>query len=220
KIFTRVGASDNISGGESTFMVEMLESATILHNLSERSLILLDEIGRGTATFDGMSIARGIVEYIHEYSKGAKTLFATHYHELNDMENLYPRVKNYHVTVKECSDKVIFLRKIAEGGAEKSFGIHVARMAGMPKEVIASAQKTLESLENKEQGKPKNKMIKPHNTAAGRVESDGSLQLSFFQLDDPTLSSLREKLAHTDLNNLTPLQAFDLLREMKAEIGL
>lgn len=220
KIFTRVGASDNISRGESTFMVEMLESATILHNLSERSLILLDEIGRGTATFDGMSIARGIVEYIHEYSKGAKTLFATHYHELNDMENLYPRVKNYHVTVKECSDKVIFLRKIAEGGAEKSFGIHVARMAGMPKEVIASAQKTLESLENKEQRKPKNKMIKPHNTAAGRVESDGSLQLSFFQLDDPTLSSLREKLAHTDLNNLTPLQAFDLLREMKAEIGL
>lgn len=220
KIFTRVGASDNISRGESTFMVEMLESAMILHNLSDRSLVLLDEIGRGTATFDGMSIARGIVEYIHEYGKGAKTLFATHYHELNDMETLYPRVKNYHVTVKESSDKVIFLRKIARGGAEKSFGIHVARMAGMPKEVIASAQKTLAALEKSDAEKPKEKMLKPHNTAAGRVESDGSLQLSFFQLDDPTLSSLREKLSATDLNNLTPLQAFDLLREMKAEIGL
>ncbi|MBP5397097.1 MAG: DNA mismatch repair protein MutS [Bacteroidales bacterium] len=220
KIFTRVGASDNISRGESTFMVEMLETSMILHNLSERSLVLLDEIGRGTATFDGMSIARGIVEYIHEYGKGAKTLFATHYHELNDMEGVYPRVKNFHVTVKEASDKVIFLRKIAPGGVEKSFGIHVARMAGMPREVIASAQKTLKSLEQSDAGRPKEKMTKPYHTAAGRVESDGALQLSFFQLDDPTLGALREKLAATDLNRITPLEAFDLLREMKAEVGL
>lgn len=220
KIFTRVGASDNISRGESTFMVEMLETAMILHNLSRRSLVLLDEIGRGTATFDGMSIARGIVEYIHEYGKGAKTLFATHYHELNDMEGLYPRIKNFHVKVKETDDKVIFLRKIAPGGAEKSFGIHVAQMAGLPREVIASARKTLDALEKKDASKPRPKMIKPYNTPAGRVESDGALQLSFFQLDDPTLSSIRDKLAATDLNNLTPLQAFDLIREMKAEVGL
>ena len=220
KIFTRVGASDNISRGESTFMVEMLETSMILHNLSARSLVLLDEIGRGTATFDGMSIARGIVEYIHEYGKGAKTLFATHYHELNDMDGEYARIKNYHVTVKESGDKVIFLRKIAPGGAEKSFGIHVARMAGMPREVISSAQKTLSSLEKAEKNRPKSKMLKPYNTAAGEVQSDGSIQLSFFQLDDPTLGSLREKLSAADLNNMTPLQAFDLLREMKSEVGL
>ena len=220
KIFTRVGARDNISRGESTFMVEMLETAMILHNLSKRSLVLLDEIGRGTATFDGMSIARGIVEYIHEYGQGAKTLFATHYHELNDMEGLYPRIKNFHVKVKETDDKVIFLRKIAPGGAEKSFGIHVAQMAGLPKEVIASAKKTLSSLEKKDAAKPRNKMVKPYNIPEGRVESDGAIQLSFFQLDDPTLSSIRDKLAATDLNNLTPLQAFDLIREMKAEVGV
>ena len=220
KIFTRVGASDNISRGESTFMVEMLETAMILHNLSKRSLVLLDEIGRGTATFDGMSIARGIVEYIHEYGQGAKTLFATHYHELNDMEGLYPRIKNFHVKVKEADDKVIFLRKIAPGGAEKSFGIHVAQMAGLPKEVIASAKKTLSSLEKKDAAKPRTKMVKPYNIPEGRVESDGAIQLSFFQLDDPTLSSIRDKLAATDLNNLTPLQAFDLIREMKAEVGV
>jgi len=218
KIFTRVGASDNISRGESTFMVEMLETAMILHNLSARSLVLLDEIGRGTSTYDGMSIARAIVEYIHEYGKGAKTLFATHYHELNDLAESYPRVKNFHVAVKEVGKEVIFLRLLREGGTAHSFGIHVARMAGMPREVIASAERTLQALEaceNNLQG-----IRKPVQTKAGRVESDGSLQLSLFQLDDPLLESLRDKLKSVDLNNLTPLQAFDLLRSMKDELGL
>lgn len=227
KIFTRVGASDNISRGESTFMVEMLETSMILHNLSERSLVLLDEIGRGTSTYDGMSIARAIVEYIHEYGKGAKTLFATHYHELNDLEGIYPRVKNFHVTVKEVGKEVVFLRKIKEGGTAHSFGIHVARMAGMPREVLVSAEKTLSALEagnagfiskgeeNREVG-----INKPYNTKEGRVESDGSIQLSLFQLDDPTLSSMRDTLKAADLNNMTPMQAFDLLRDMKKELGI
>ncbi len=222
KLFTRVGASDNISRGESTFMVEMLETSMILHNLSSRSLVLLDEIGRGTSTYDGMSIARAIVEYIHEYGDGAKTLFATHYHELNDLENIYPRVRNFHIAVKEVDKRVIFLRKLKEGGVAHSFGIHVARMAGMPRQVIDSAERTLEALE-KENGK-KDAMsvakIRPHNVREGRIESDGSLQLSFFQLDDPVLSSLKEDLDSADLNNMTPLQAFDLLRSMKAKLGL
>ena len=218
KIFTRVGASDNISRGESTFMVEMLETSMILHNLSARSLVLLDEIGRGTSTYDGMSIARAIVEYVHEYGQGAKTLFATHYHELNDLENLYGRVKNFHIAVKEVGKNVIFLRKLKEGGVAHSFGLHVARMAGMPKQVLESAEKTLASLE----GAPvvEKKKIKPHNVKEGRVESDGSLQLSFFQLEDPLLSSLKEDLDSVDLNNLTPLQAFDVLRSMKEKMGL
>lgn len=221
KIFTRVGASDNISRGESTFMVEMLETSMILHNLSERSLVLLDEIGRGTSTYDGMSIARGIVEYIHEYGHGAKTLFATHYHELNDLETIYPRVRNFHIAVKEVGKNVIFLRKLVEGGVAHSFGLHVARMAGMPRQVIDSAQKTLESLEKEEASSHKKQsMIKPHNVREGRVESDGSLQLSFFQLEDPLLSSLKEDLDDADLNNMTPLQAFDLLRSMKEKMGL
>ena len=227
KIFTRVGATDNISRGESTFMVEMLETSMILHNLSARSLILLDEIGRGTSTYDGMSIARAIVEYIHEYGDGAKTLFATHYHELNDMETIYPRVKNFHIAVKEVDKKVIFLRKLREGGVEKSFGIHVARLAGMPRQVLDSAEATLASLEkggmpvvSATEAKKVSKKVKPHNTKEGRVEADGSLQLSFFQLDDPLLSSLRDDLASTDLNNLTPLQAFDLLRSMKEKLGV
>lgn len=221
KIFTRVGASDNISRGESTFMVEMLETSMILHNLSERSLVLLDEIGRGTSTYDGMSIARGIVEYIHEYGHGAKTLFATHYHELNDLETIYPRVRNFHIAVKEVGKNVIFLRKLVEGGVAHSFGIHVARMAGMPRQVIESAQKTLESLEKEEASSHKKQsIIKPHNVREGRVESDGSLQLSFFQLEDPLLSSLKEDLDDADLNNMTPLQAFDLLRSMKEKMGL
>lgn len=224
KIFTRVGASDNISRGESTFMVEMLETSMILHNLSERSLVLLDEIGRGTSTYDGMSIARAIVEYIHEYGHKAKTLFATHYHELNDLEETYSRVKNFHIAVKEAGDKVIFLRKLKEGGTAHSFGIHVARMAGMPKEVIQSAENTLKALEfNDSQhlvSASKGELRKPVQTKAGTLESDGSLQLSFFQLDDPLLESLRDKLAGADLNNLTPLQAFDLLRSMKEELGL
>lgn len=209
KIFTRVGATDNISRGESTFMVEMLETAMIMHNLSARSLVLLDEIGRGTSTYDGMSIASALVEYIHERGKGAKTLFATHYHELNDLEKRFKRVKNYHIAVKEEGKEVIFLRKLREGGVAHSFGIHVARMAGMPAEVIERAERTLKTLESREK-----------RAAAIAPEEDGSVQLSFFQLDDPTLASIREKLERTDLNNLTPLQAFDLLRSMKTELGL
>ena len=209
KIFTRVGATDNISRGESTFMVEMLETAMIMHNLSARSLVLLDEIGRGTSTYDGMSIARALVEYIHTNGKGAKTLFATHYHELNDLEDQYPRVKNYHIAVKEEGKNVIFLRKLMPGGVAHSFGIHVARLAGMPREVIASAEKTLRDLERR--GKHASSMA---------LADDGSVQLSFFQLDDPTLSAVKDKLETADLDNMTPLQAFDLLRALKAEIGV
>jgi len=213
KIFTRVGATDNISRGESTFMVEMLETAMIMHNLSQRSLVLLDEIGRGTSTYDGMSIARALVEYVHKYGKGAKTLFATHYHELNDLEALYPRVKNYHIAVKEQGKDIIFLRKLEPGGVAHSFGIHVARLAGMPKEVVESAERTLVELERRE--KRAEALSKQ-----GKVEADGSLQLSFFQLDDPALSGIREKLEAADLDNMTPLQAFDLLRQMKQELGV
>ena len=239
KIFTRVGASDNISRGESTFMVEMLETSMILHNLSSRSLVLLDEIGRGTSTYDGMSIARAIVEYVHEYGDGAKTLFATHYHELNDLEEIYPRVRNFHIAVKEVGKNVIFLRKLKEGGVAHSFGLHVARMAGMPKQVLESAEKTLAALERNEisplptvgrndsgvsvgdrSSIRKRNTIKPYNVKEGRVESDGSLQLSFFQLEDPLLSSLKESLDKADLNNMTPLQAFDLLRSMKEQLGI
>ena len=222
KLFTRVGATDNISRGESTFMVEMLETAMILNNLSSRSLVLLDEIGRGTSTYDGMSIARGIVEYIHENGKRAKTLFATHYHELNDLEGVFPRVKNYHVTVKEVGREVIFLRKIKEGGTAHSFGIHVARMAGMPAPVLESAERTLKVLENGEKLGVIGALtpVKPHTVKEGRVERDGSIQLSMFQLEDPLLESLRDRLKAADLNNLTPLQAFDLLRAMKEELGL
>ena len=224
KIFTRVGASDNISRGESTFMVEMLETSMILHNVSSRSLVLLDEIGRGTSTYDGMSIARAIVEYLHEFGQGAKTLFATHYHELNDLENVYARVKNFHIAVKEVGKNVIFLRKLKEGGVAHSFGLHVARMAGMPKQVLDSAEKTLKELESGARGeavsKTRRNTVKPHNIKEGRVESDGSLQLSFFQLEDPLLSSLKDDLESVDLNNLTPLQAFDVLRTMKEKMGL
>ena len=234
KIFTRVGASDSISRGESTFMVEMLETSMILHNLSSRSLVLLDEIGRGTSTYDGMSIARAIVEYVHEYGDGAKTLFATHYHELNDLEEIYQRVKNYHIAVREVGKNVIFLRKLAVGGVAHSFGLHVARMAGMPRQVLESAEKTLAALESGEiaghtgsietaivkEGSKKKNTIKPHNVKEGRVESDGSIQLSFFQLEDPLLSSLKEELDRADLNNMTPLQAFDLLRSMKEQLGI
>ena len=208
KIFNRVGATDNISRGESTFMVEMLETSMIMHNLSARSLVLLDEIGRGTSTYDGMSIARALVEYIHNSGKGAKTLFATHYHELNDLEQQYPRVKNYHIAIKEDGHNIIFLRKLEPGGVAHSFGIHVARLAGMPHEVIDSAERTLRNLELREK-----------RSRDAEISEDGSMQLSIFQLDDPTLSSLKAKLEKADLNNMTPLQAFDLLREMKAEVG-
>ena len=179
-----------------------------------------------------MSIARAIVEYIHEYGDGAKTLFATHYHELNDLEKIYGRVRNFHIAVKEVGKNVIFLRKLVEGGVAHSFGLHVARMAGMPKQVLESAEKTLASLEAGEgavsnggsavavQSRRTSKMQKPHNVREGRVESDGSLQLSFFQLEDPLLSSLKDDLDSVDLNNLTPLQAFDVLRSMKEKMGL
>ena len=213
KIFTRVGATDNISRGESTFMVEMLETAMIMHNLSPRSLVLLDEIGRGTSTYDGMSIASALVEYIHKFGKGAKTLFATHYHELNDLEERFPRVHNYHIAVKELGRDVLFLRKLEPGGVSHSFGIHVARMAGMPREIVETAEATLKALERRE----KNAMAVEKS---GELHDDGSLQLSLFQLDDPTLSSLRASLEEADLNNMTPMQAFDLLRKMKEEIGL
>ena len=210
KIFTRVGATDNISRGESTFMVEMLETSMIMHNLSERSLVLMDEIGRGTSTYDGMSIASALVEYVHEKGHGAKTLFATHYHELNDLEARFSRVHNWHIAVKEEGHDVIFLRKLERGGVAHSFGIHVARMAGMPQEVIQAAERTLKELERRE----KNAEAISKDTAA-----DGSVQLSFFQLDDPTLSSLREQLLAADLDNMTPLRAFDLLRKLKDEVG-
>ena len=210
KIFTRVGATDNISRGESTFMVEMLETAMIMHNLSERSLVLMDEIGRGTSTYDGMSIARALIEYVHERGHGAKTLFATHYHELNDLENRFPRVHNWHISVKEEGHDVIFLRKLERGGVAHSFGIHVARMAGMPQEVIASAERTLRELERRERNA---------DALSKDTSEDGSVQLSFFQLDDPVLSSLREQLMSADLDNMTPLKAFDLLRKLKEEVG-
>lgn len=200
KIFTRVGASDNISRGESTFMVEMTETSAILHNLSERSLVLLDEIGRGTSTFDGMSIAWAIVEFLHKSPKRPKTLFATHYHELNELEALYERVRNYHISVKEVNNNIIFLRKLERGGVAHSFGIHVARLAGMPREVINMAQRKLNRLEN-EHGE------------------SGGAQLSFFQLDDPLLLEIKERLKGMDLNEMSPLDAFDALRELKNKIG-
>jgi DNA mismatch repair protein MutS len=207
KIFTRVGASDNISQGESTFMVEMNETASILHNLSSRSLILLDEIGRGTSTYDGISIAWAIVEYIHEHPTAkAKTLFATHYHELNEMEELFPRIKNYNVSVKELDHRVVFLRTLQRGGVAHSFGIHVARMAGMPQQVVAHAGSMLKKLEAQRAG------VAP----AGLKDAAGDkMQLSVYQLDDPTLAALRQALDRISLDALSPLAAFDALRELK-----
>ncbi|MDR1169663.1 MAG: DNA mismatch repair protein MutS [Prevotellaceae bacterium] len=213
KIFTRVGASDNISRGESTFMVEMNEAASILNNLSDRSLILLDEIGRGTSTYDGISIAWALVEYIHEHpASKAKTLFATHYHELNEMENSFARIKNYNVTVKELNSKVVFLRKLVQGGVAHSFGIHVARMAGMPKSVVTRAEEILKELE-----KSHNSLEKPVADIAAHREG---LQLSFFQLDDPVLKEIRDKLKKIDINNLTPMDALNKLNEIKRITGL
>ena len=223
KIFTRVGASDNISSGESTFMVEMNETASILNNITDRSLVLLDEIGRGTSTYDGISIAWAITEYLHNNkSVRPKVLFATHYHELIEMADQYERIKNYHVSVKEIDGRIIFLRKLMPGGSEHSFGIHVARMAGMPQQVLESAERTLKALENSQALEKIGALtpVKPHNVKEGRVEKDGSIQLSMFQLDDPLLESLRDRLNSVDLNNLTPLQAFDLLRAMKEELGI
>jgi DNA mismatch repair protein MutS len=215
KIFTRVGASDNISLGESTFMVEMNETASILNNISERSLILLDEIGRGTSTYDGISIAWAMVEYIHEHPRArAKTLFATHYHELNEMENSFGRVKNFNVSVKELDDKVIFLRKLKRGGSEHSFGIHVARMAGIPKSVVSRANEILAELEKSHQ---KQSLTKP---VSGLAEKREGYQLSFFQLDDPVLKQIRDEIANTDIDNLTPVDALNKLNEIKKLSGL
>ena len=210
KIFTRVGASDNISRGESTFMVEMLETATILNNLSDRSLILLDEIGRGTSTFDGMSIAWAIVEHLHSHSR-AKTLFATHYHELNELENRCSRVHNFHISVKEVDGQIIFLRKLTPGGVAHSFGIHVARLAGMPSDVVYRAEKKLRELEA---AAPDLSGTRPAPAAAPGV------QLSLYQLDDPLLVDIKDELTRLDINNMSPLDAFDALRGLKKKIGL
>ena len=215
KIFTRVGASDNISLGESTFMVEMLETASILNNLSSRSLILLDEIGRGTSTYDGISIAWAIVEYLHELAHSRpKVLFATHYHELNEMEGYFNRIKNFSITVKELDDKVIFLRKLKRGGSEHSFGIHVARMAGMPKSVVKRANEILDELEKTRND---NSLSKPIPDLAEKREG---MQLSIFQLDDPVLKQIRDEIKNTDINNLTPLEALNKLNEIKKLSGL
>jgi DNA mismatch repair protein MutS len=209
KIFTRVGASDNISLGESTFMVEMNETASILNNLSDRSLILLDEIGRGTSTYDGISIAWAMVEYLHENKFRAKTLFATHYHELNEMENSFSRVKNYNVSIKELNNKVIFLRKLKRGGSEHSFGIHVARMAGMPRSVVSRADEILKELE---QSHDKQELAKPIADIAGHREG---MQLSIFQLDDPVLKQIRDEILEIDIDNLTPVEALNKLYNIK-----
>ncbi|SFU50698.1 DNA mismatch repair protein MutS [Pustulibacterium marinum] len=206
KIFTRVGASDNISMGESTFMVEMNETASILNNISERSLVLLDEIGRGTSTYDGISIAWAISEYIHEHPAKAKTLFATHYHELNEMTNSFDRIKNYNVAVKETKDNVLFLRKLVEGGSEHSFGIHVAKMAGMPQQVIKKANKILKKLEQSHAGE--------HNKEA-ISELEDEMQLSIFNMDDPLLMEIKEEILHTDIDTLTPVEALMKLNEIK-----
>lgn len=205
KIFTRVGASDNISMGESTFMVEMNETASILNNLSERSLILLDEIGRGTSTYDGISIAWSIAEYIHQHPSRAKTLFATHYHELNDMETRFERIQNYNVSVKEMKDTVLFIRKLVKGGTEHSFGIHVAKMAGMPQTVIQKAQKILKKLEKNHSGEE----------LSGIKSSEDDMQLSFFNLDDPLLEEIKGEILNIDINTLTPVEALMKLNEIK-----
>ncbi|NOY48204.1 MAG: DNA mismatch repair protein MutS, partial [Chlorobi bacterium] len=213
KIFTRVGASDNISMGESTFMVEMNETASILNNISERSLVLLDEIGRGldeigrgTSTYDGISIAWAISEYLHEHPSRAKTLFATHYHELNEMTETFERIKNFNVSVKELKDKVLFLRKLVEGGSAHSFGIHVAKMAGMPQQVIHRANKILKQLEKSHSSEELTDKMKSLND---------EMQLSFFNLDDPLLEEIKDEILHIDINTLTPVEALMKLNEIK-----
>ena len=231
KIFTRVGASDNISQGESTFMVEMLESASILNNISDRSLILLDEIGRGTSTYDGISIAWAMVEYIHNHPSGhAKTLFATHYHELNEMEQLFERVKNYNVAVREVDNTIVFLRKLSRGGTEHSFGIHVARMAGMPQTIVKRATEILSNLESVygnndvsagvPQRQQRSRKRQPSAKQVADVAQQGSMQLSMFQLDDPVLVQIRDQIRDIDINSLTPLEALNKLNEIKKITGL
>ena len=207
KIFTRVGASDNISMGESTFMVEMNETASILNNISDRSLVLLDEIGRGTSTYDGISIAWAIAEYLHEHPSKAKTLFATHYHELNEMTTTFERIKNFNVSVKELKDTIIFLRKLVVGGSNHSFGIHVAKLAGMPNQVIHRAGKILTQLEKNHASDDVKETLK-------EVQHE-DLQLSFFQLDDPLLEEIREEILSTNIDTLTPIEALMKLNEIK-----
>ena len=227
KIFTRVGASDNLSEGESTFMVEMLESASILNNISERSLVLLAEIGRGTSPYDGISIAWAMVEYLHNNAQGAaKTLFATHYHELNELENMLVRVKNYHVTVKEIDKNIVFLRKLVRGGSEHSFGIHVARMAGMPRSVVQRAEAILSNLE-KVYGSGEivpsstfKQRAKRRAVAESAIETKDNIQLSMFQLDDPVLIAIRDQIKGLDINSLTPLEALNKLNEIKRITGI
>ena len=220
KIFTRVGASDNISLGESTFMVEMNEAASILNNLSERSLVLFDELGRGTSTYDGISIAWAIVEYIHEQKGHAKTLFATHYHELNEMEESFQRIRNYNVSVREANGKVIFMRKLVRGGSEHSFGIHVAKLAGMPSSIVRRANQILKDLEqgarNQESGAKGQEKI---GGGKASVSAPNGMQLSFFQLDDPVLEQIRDEVKNMDINNLTPLEALNKLSEIKKLVG-
>ena len=212
KIFTRVGASDNISLGESTFMVEMNEAASILNNISERSLVLFDELGRGTSTYDGISIAWAIVEYLHEHRKfHPKTLFATHYHELNEMEKLFKRISNYNVSVKEIDGKVVFLRKLVKGGSEHSFGIHVAKLAGLPQTIVKRANEVLKQLEAANAREGINKSLSDLGESKG-------VQLSFFQLDDPVLSQVRDEILNIDINNLTPMEALNKLNDIKAII--
>ena len=230
KIFTRVGASDNISQGESTFMVEMLESASILNNISDRSIVLLDEIGRGTSTYDGISIAGAMVEYLHNHPTAhARTLFATHYHELNEMEKMYPRVKNYHVTVKEMNNTIVFLRKLERGGTEHSFGIHVAKMAGMPASVVSRADEILKNLvkvygtdEIVPSKSPKLRGRKQASVKDAVEEADkgASMQLSMFQLDDPVLVQIRDQIKGLDIDSLTPLEALNKLNEIKKIAGI
>ena len=226
KIFTRVGASDNISAGESTFMVEMNEAASILNNLSERSLVLFDELGRGTSTYDGISIAWAIVEYIHEQRGHAKTLFATHYHELNEMEKNFARIRNYNVSVREVDNKVIFLRKLVRGGSEHSFGIHVAKLAGMPMSIVERANQILADMEGSNSQSPITNSPSPitntqKNIGSGKatVSAPEGMQLSFFQLDDPVLEQIRDEVKSLDINNLTPLEALNKLSEIKKLVG-
>ena len=209
KIFTRVGASDNISMGESTFMVEMNETASILNNLSEKSLILLDEIGRGTSTYDGVSIAWAIAEYIHENAFKPKTLFATHYHELNEMSLKFNRIKNFNVSVKESGNKIIFIRKLKEGGSQHSFGIHVAKMAGIPNKIVKNAAEKLKQLET----------LKGSKSNADILIQEDDMQLSFFKLDDPVLEQIRDDINNLEINSLTPVEALMKLNEIKKILG-
>ncbi|MDY4161689.1 MAG: DNA mismatch repair protein MutS [Prevotella sp.] len=220
RIFTRVGASDSLSTGESTFMVEMTEAASILNNVTDRSLVLFDELGRGTSTYDGISIAWAIVEYLHEHQGArARTLFATHYHELNEMQNNYPRIKNYNVSVKEIDGKVIFLRRLVEGGSEHSFGIHVAQLAGMPPTIVKRANEVLASLEKEASQVGAAGKKDTRDALNNMTEQGGGAQLSFFQLDDPVLEQIRDEILNADINNLTPLEALNKLSEIKKLVG-